>query len=595
MISYPKPVRWWLGAPCALLLAACQTLPSNDGTTLDRVHSTVQQEDERAAREPTPDQPPPEVASALLPPIAINLPEQRGPVLEPRFDVSVKGMPARDFFMSLVDGTPYNMVVHPSVEGDISLTLKNVTVPQVMDTLRDVYGYEYQHTPAGYQVLPVRLQSRIFPVHYLNVKRSGTSHTRVSSGQLTDMAGRTSNEIVRTGAQATIPRTTREDVLPSSLIATNSEADFWRELELALRAVVGEEPGRSVIISPQTGVVVVRAMPSELREAEEFLKATQGSLQRQVILEAKIIEVELSDGFQSGINWAFLNKGGDSGILAGQTGGGDLPDNLNTTRIIDIGNPATGTFNPFDPNVGIAAKPFGGIFSLAAFVRDFAVFIELLKTQGNVQVLSSPRIATVNNQKAVIKVGTDEFFVTDISSTVIAGTVTTTTPDITLTPFFSGIALDVTPQISDTGEVILHIHPSVSEVTDQIKEITVAGEVQSLPLAFSTIRESDSIVRARSGQIVVIGGLMQDETRKNRASIPGIGDIPGIGALFGHRNDSTRKSELVILLRPIVVENGREWGDELRRSEQSLQDMRNSARPGGGSIKSAPASGERSP
>ncbi len=594
MISNPKPVRWWLGASCALLLPACQTSPSNEGTTLDRIHSSVHQEAERAARESAPNQPPPEVASALLPPIAINLPEQRGPVLEPRFDVSVKGMPARDFFMSLVDGTPYNMVVHPSVEGSISLTLKNVTVPQVMDTLRDVYGYEYQHTPAGYQVLPMRLQSRIFPVQYLNVKRAGISHTRVSSGQLTETVGRT-KEIARTNGQIAGSRTTRDEVLPSSLIETDSQADFWRELELALHAIVGEEPGRSVIISPQTGVVVVRAMPSELREVEEFLKATQGSLQRQVILEAKIIEVELSDAFQSGINWAFLSKGDNSGILAGQTGGGDLPADLNTTRIIDIGNPATGTFNPFDPNVGIAAKPFGGIFSLAAFVRDFAVFIELLKTQGNVQVLSSPRIATINNQKAVIKVGTDEFFVTDISSTVIASTVTTTTPDITLTPFFSGIALDVTPQISDNGEVTLHIHPSVSEVTDQIKDITVAGQVQSLPLAFSKIRESDSIVRARSGQIVVIGGLMQDETRKNRASIPGVGDIPVVGELFGDRKDSTRKSELVILLRPIVVENGQEWGDELRRSEQSLRDMRNSARPGGGSIKSTPASGAPSP
>ncbi len=107
--------------------------------------------------------------------------------------------------------------------------------------------------------------------------------------------------------------------------------------------------------------------------------------------------------------------------------------------------------------------------------NDFAAFIELLETQGDVQVLSSPRIATINNQKAVIKVGSDEFFVTDISSTTVTGTATTTSPDITLTPFFSGIALDVTPQIDAGGRVTLHVHPTISQVTDQQKTITVAG------------------------------------------------------------------------------------------------------------------------
>jgi len=181
-----------------------------------------------------------------------------------------------------------------------------------------------------------------------------------------------------------------------------------------------------------------------------------------------------------------------------------------------------------------------------------------------VQVLSSPRVSTVNNQKAVIKVGTDEFFVTDIESDQNTGTVTTqNTVDIELTPFFSGIALDVTPQIGRDGNVTLHVHPTVSEVIDQEKTLTVANQQQTLPLAFSSIRESDSIVRARNGQVIVIGGLMQDQSSRRRAKSGGLGDIPLFGALFRQKADSSRQSELVILLRPIVADSPSVWRDEL--------------------------------
>jgi MSHA biogenesis protein MshL len=233
---------------------------------------------------------------------------------------------------------------------------------------------------------------------------------------------------------------------------------------------------------------------------------------------------------------------GDSGVsdIAGQ--GGDLnPDNP-------------------DPVNGTLTSAFGGMFTIAASAGDFEVFIELLKLQGDVQVLSSPRVSTVNNQKAVIKVGNEEFFVTDVSTTTVTGAgATTSTPDITLTPFFSGIALDVTPQISDNGEVVLHIRPAVTEVVDRVKEIVVAGSDQSLPLAFSTVRETDSIVRAKSGQIIVIGGLMQESTEQRQASVPVLGDIPALGRLFRHTREVTSKTELVILLRPVVVENDAAW------------------------------------
>jgi len=324
-----------------------------------------------------------------------------------------------------------------------------------------------------------------------------------------------------------------------------------------------------VTVSRETGTVVVRALPAEQRQVARFLQEVQASLTRQVILEAKILEVELKDGFQSGINWgALLGPNATKYGLLGQTGGGSFFD---SGKAESSGN--TGELSPLGPSLpsGTETSAFGGIFSLAVRTDDFNAFIELLRSQGEVHVLSSPRVATLNNQKAVIKVGSDEFYVTNVSSTVITGTVTTSTPNVTLAPFFSGIALDVTPQVNADGEVVLHIHPTVSEVSDQVKRITVGGQLQELPLARSTVREVDTIVRARSGQVIVIGGLMQNLIRDERAGAPGLGELPGVGGLFRHERRSRRKSELVILLRPVVVGGGEVWARSLREAAERIR------------------------
>jgi MSHA biogenesis protein MshL len=311
-------------------------------------------------------------------------------------------------------------------------------------------------------------------------------------------------------------------------------------------------------------------MPDELRLVEEYLKMIQSNLQRQVVIEAKIIEVSLADGFQTGINWAALaeTQSGKSALF-GQSGGGSVFTQGVTESAGNSGNLTPGQILPN----GLDAMVFGGVFSLALNFNDFQAFVEMLESQGDVQVLSSPRISTVNNQKAVIKVGTDEYFVTDISSDTNTGTTTTSSTDITLTPFFSGIALDVTPQIDPTGQITLHIHPTVSEVVDQNKQINVFGVDQSIPLAFSTVRESDSVVHARSGQLVIIGGLMQENITKDESGIPVLSKIPGLGALFRHTRSSSRKSELVILLRPQVIASPADWEASLEASRQRINQL----------------------
>jgi len=534
-------------APALLLAASCAPRPRGD-------LPLVNFEQQLDARQQAPQALPEEVSEALLP---SGIDAQAGtvfPAEEPRFDVSASNAPAQEFFMGLVDGTPYNMVVHPAVAGNVSLNLKSVTIPEVMEILRDVYGFQYQPTRSGFQVMPDALQTQVFHVNYLNLVRKGLSQTRVSSGQVSEASSDGDNQ-ARSSSSSN--RDEGSAMVSGSRIDTESSADFWSELGGALRTLVGLEEGRRVVIQPQAGVVVVRALPEELRRIESYLAAIQGNLQRQVILEAKILEVELGDGYQAGINWALVS--GDVAIAQSR---GDIFADNGMTDIVGSAGAAVSS--------GLASGAFGGVFSAAMNFSNFQAFIELLETQGDVQVLSSPRISTVNNQKAVIKVGSDEFFVTDISSDTVTGVTTTTSPDITLTPFFSGIALDVTPQIDANGRVTLHVHPTVSEVTDQTKNITVAGQTQSLPLAFSTVRESDSIVSAESGQVVVIGGLMKDQLQKRDAGIPLLGRLPGVGSLFRQTQSISRKSELVILLRPMVVEAGT-WDQALDTSLQNFK------------------------
>ncbi|WP_020675470.1 pilus (MSHA type) biogenesis protein MshL [Geopsychrobacter electrodiphilus] len=515
--------------------------------------------------------PKPEVLQPALPPADISaalLPRANAadtdlePLAAPRFDITADQVDAREFFMGLVKGTNVNMVVHPAVTGKISITLKNTSVEEVLQVVSHVYGYPYVKTGSIYQVMPLGLRAQTFPVDYINMVRKGTSETLVSSGQVSQTkSSNEKNESQKNSSSA------------GSSIETTSTANFWQELGAALRGIIGSAEGRTVVVQPQASAVVVVAMPEELQAVASYLKIIQTNLQRQVVIEARIIEVTLDDGFQSGINWGALADGGNLAI--GQTGGGTIFNNGAAPSAGVLGN--LGRDGTLPNALGTAA--FGGVFSMALSLNNFKSFIELLQKQGDVQVLSSPRVSTVNNQKAVIKVGSDEFFLTDITTNTTSNTSTNSSVDITLTPFFSGIALDVTPQIDAKGGVILHIHPTVSEVTDQTKHISITGaqgggdQNMSLPLAKSTVRETDSVIRAESGQIVMIGGLMKDNQVKQEAGVPLLSSLPFVGGLFRHTKSVAQKSELIILLRPQVMISPEDWSRLLGESRNRIQGM----------------------
>jgi MSHA biogenesis protein MshL len=485
------------------------------------------------------------------------------PASEPLIGVDVADAPAGVFFEGIVENTPYNVLVHPDVKGRVTISLKNVTLQQLLDATRDLYGLDYRRTAAGYLILPAALQTRIFHVSYLDLRRYGVSNTLISSGQVTQGSYNTQYGGQATAAQSPTTATVGSgddkatiDTTGTSVM-TRDDSDFWGNLEANLHAMIGNGPGYKVIIDPQSGIIVVRALPEQLAEVSDYLRTTEATVSRQVLLEAKIVEVDLNHAYQAGINWAQVMALGSSHYLIGQT----APANgFGTANALTPPSNSPVTIGPGNPVTSLTTNSLGGAFTVAADFTNFDALIQLLSTEGNTHVLSSPRVATLDNQKAIIKAGTDQFYVTGVQSNTIVGNGTSPTisNNVSLTPFFSGVALDVTPQIGTDGEVLLHIHPIVSQVTTQTLTIEVQGSPDVLPMAQSAVRESDSMVRARSGQVIVIGGLMQETVDKQQYKTPLLGDIPGLGQLFRSEQDTKSKVELVILLRAMVV-NGNDW------------------------------------
>ena len=466
-----------------------------------------------------------------------------------RFDLSVNNAPASQVYMQLGMDTNYNMLVGPDVTGNISITLKNTTVLEALDSLRDLFGYDFRISGNRVFIQPNGVQTRLFKVNYLPGRRQGASDIHVTSSAITQSGGSATGS----SGGGSSPASGRAD--DSSHVRTTSDADFWREVQASLTALVGSAKERSVVLNPSAGVVVVRATPLELQQVEAYLKAVQLSIERQVMLEARIVEVELSQDAQSGVNWSAFGSlaSGRLSIGVAQPGA-----SIGTTGTLTDGtNSATAGAN-------LAAGALGrGFYGLAFQAANFASLINFMQTQGNVSVLSSPRIATLNNQKAVLKVGSDELYVTGVTTTTSSnstGSGSTTSPTLTLQPFFSGIALDVTPQIVAAGIVMLHVHPSISTVREKQKNINLGAlGAYQLPLAASTINETDSIVRLRDGQIVAIGGLMLQDTRDERTGVPVLSDVPIFGGLFRQKSTVTRKREVVILIKPTVIQKEGPW------------------------------------
>jgi MSHA biogenesis protein MshL len=454
-----------------------------------------------------------ELAKAIAQNEAFKAVEQT--VVENRFDVVAKNSDKREFLKRLVQQTGLNAVIDNSISGKISINLQHVSLTQALEAIRDQHGIHFEKTSYGYQFFGNGEQTRIFQVDYPSLSRSGDSGIQVKGHGLT-------------GGSA-------------SAITTKYDSDFWKDLTQALESLVPSDDTNKVVVNKQSGLVVITTTAKKMSRVQRFLRAQQTHMIRQVVIEAKVLEVRLNERFNSGINWqALTEQTGKYGIDAGFSGSQVTP-----------------------------ASGLNGVFGMSLSLENPLAVIELLGSQGDVQVLSSPRISTINNQKAVIKVGADDYYVKGVSPEKDEdGKVSDIS--VEFESIFSGIALDVTPKITESGEIILHVRPTITEVSEVEKVITYGELVYRLPMASSKVRETDSIIRAKNHQIIVIGGLLQSLENEQDAGVPMISKLPGLGSFFNQKQIESTKSELVILLQPSII-SADVWAEQLDQSFQRIQ------------------------
>ncbi|WP_119395807.1 type II secretion system protein GspD [Salinibius halmophilus] len=485
----------------ALLLSACATQVPTPAPTL--------QPEFTRATEPKPAQPltQPEVPEALD-----SWTLQQAALNTRTFNVRANAIPASVFFVDLAEQAGVNAVVPDKVNQLITLHLNNVTLEQTLAAVYDLYGIETLATSYGFRVDSGELKTEIFTLNYPNLSRQGDASLQVDTGQLANSQ-------------------------QASKVDTSVSNDVWLSIEQGLGQIIGASEGRELVVDRQSGVVMMTASKQQIERAKQLLAIIEKRLATQVVIEARVLEVSLSAGNNTGIDWQQVM---------------DVSDNILSTDI--TGN-------------GLVESTLNGVVQLSLNTDYFETVVELLETQGDVQVLSTPRIATLNNQKAVIKAGSDEYYVTGVSGG--SSDDADTASNFQLTPFFSGVALDVTPQVANNGDVILHVRPTVAEVSERTKLIEVNSQNYRLPLASSQIRETDSIIRAKNEQVVVIGGLLQTRYEDQTAGIPWLSRLPVIGALFRQQNQTQRQHDLVILLRPIVATDAY-WEESLGQAQQRL-------------------------
>lgn len=513
-------------------MTACQNLDNSSGSEYDRAIDGALASYESKKNQPL--QLPSAIEDELFENDSLDA-FNANPTETKRLNIATKNMPIREFLPSLIEGLNVSLVMHPKVSGKLSLSLKQVSLKEVLEVLEDIYGYDIQFENNLIRVFPAGLKTRTFSVNYLNIVRTSTSKTMVNASDTSSVETIDDSE--------PDDNNSNDHGFNGTTISSEATSHFWQELQQAVEQIIHLDQDKKVIVSPNASLLTVRAYPSELKQVEQYITSSIASLQRQVIIEAKIIEVTLNDKYEQGIDWSYF-LGGDNKIPS-------------TSGAVKLGGQ------------GLDLS-FNKIFNTDG--DSFVGAITLLKTQGDLEVLSSPRLTTTNNQKAVIKVGENQPFQEGIRSNIINnnnGTITS--PSTSTKIYFSGIALDITPQINAEGSVILHIHPSITDVTSKTITTEGAGENDVVFEAATTkVRESDTIIQANSGEVIIIGGLMATDQREDVTKVPLLGDIPWLGELFTSRTEIIEKKELVILLKPeVITENT--WKNKLQESRELIK------------------------
>jgi len=608
-------------------LSGCATRPANvpDTTILSEIQETLDaalfeqgEELENLSGNDI------DLLNELIP--SLSLDENLLAPVEQRIDISTPpNLPATEFFTSLMAGTDFGIVISPDVDVNINLSMPNVTIEEAMDSVAEIYNLDITRSGNIYSVRPGGLRTRQFSIDYLNVQRSGSSNIQVTSGNSQSGGGNggggfggggfggggfggggingNSGFNGQNGQNGLNGQNGQNGQFggqgaggAGGQISTSTSTDFWSDLETAISNLLGEEStggeapaagaglygnigggagsrnqstvteeGKSVLVQPLTGIIIVTAFPHELDRIEKFIDAAQESLRREVIIQVQFLEVILNKGFQYALDFNTFgqqanNPVSGSGEFRGDSDGALGSNNDQAAQLLSGNGGIEGISNPLQ---------FATNFS------DFDAVFQLLQTRGTTQVISSPQLRVLNNQKAVFQDGSQEYFQTQADTTTVASSNNTTTnANNNLEQFFSGISMDITPQISANGEITLHVHPIISAVDEQIKSI--AG--QTVPLALTTTREIDSVIKAVNGRIVVLGGLAFERNINQTAGIPGVSKVPLLGDALEQRQTQSVKSEFIILLKPIVAS---EQGDRsvLNESKERFRDLNRAIDP----------------
>lgn len=552
----------WLFCTMTVLLAGCGTQPISPAS-----HHL------QAPVLPNPDIPPPLSGAALLPP-----PQRIQKI--PTYSVVVANIPVQEILLALARDAQINLDIHAGVQGEVTINAINQTLPQILARIAKQVDMRYELENGSLMVMPDTPYLHSYKIDYVNMARDSESvivtSSYVTSGAVatlgTSGTGNNSsvsikdiskNRFWETLAQnikdllhetdKTLPEgsseTTVQQVAAARSTGTGAQPVAGRRatpkvgVENSPHPINFEEGGTtvtkhstfreaaSVIVSPEAGLMTVRATSRQHEKIQTFLDLVMRSARRQVMIEATIVEVRLSDQYKQGINWSMLVKAGGKNFRLLQNSVG-LPTAIGAGALGVITNPTAAT-------IGMQ--------------------VSLLESFGNVKVLSSPKLSVINNQTAIIKVVDNYVYFTLAANTVTNQTGSQTNFTSAPNTLPVGFTMSVTPQISENDSVLFNLKPSISRVTafvnDPNPELAKAGVISRIPQ--TQTREMESVMRIESNQIAVLGGLMQDSINNLTDAVPVLSNIPGIGELFKQRNDSTEKTELVIFLRPVVIKSAR--------------------------------------
>lgn len=488
-----------------LLLSACDTLQVDPaGAIADRPADGRH----LVAAEPAPESDIPDIVRPLP---AVTAPQSEAPL--ELYSVVVQDVDVRELLFAMARDADINVDVHSSVTGNVSLNAIDQTLPQILDRLSRqvaiVWDFEREDYLTVAADLPVL---RNYRIDYVNVARSAESAVVVASG-IGENESNTS----------------------TSSMNQVSNNDFWQMLESNLATILGtsvEDEGASpIIMSPESGLVTVRATSRQHEDVFAFIETVRTRSLYQVLIEATIVEVNLNDRFQSGVDWSLLAR--DNGQVSFTQDLLGLNLNSSPTSVLTI-----------DKSAGPDA---------------ISTTVRLLSQFGDTQVLSSPKLMALNNQTAMLRVVDSRiYFTIDVTPGIAASAAGPGTPTVFASEVHSvpiGFTMAVTPQISENDQVTLNVRPTISRIIRFVNDPNPALAQENVINAIPEIqiREIESILKVESGQIAILGGLMQDTVENSNSGLPGLNRLPVVGNMFSQKDDNLVKTELIIFIRPVVV------------------------------------------